>query len=466
MKKIIINPVTRISGFMEIDVTVENKKITDAKTKGLQFRGFEQMLKGRNPFDAVYFTQRICGICSTAHSMSSSMALESALRINIDDQGKFLRDIIHGSEFLQNHIRHFYQYTIPDYVKLPNIHPLNLEEYHDYRLPDKFNRELSEHYFESLTFSRLAHKMLSILGGKAPHNHGVFIGGVTTIATVDKIIEIKSILKEIIQFIETKMIPDVYILAEYYSDYFNIGKGYGNLLTFGCFNNYNSLKTLYVEPLVFTDGRITKFNKVNITETINHSWYDDKLNTYKPLETIPKPSMDKKQSYTWVKAPRYLKRPYEVGPLARQFLAGEYTRGISTMDRTIARVLEAKKIADIIATLIDNVIPNEQVQREYGLPETAIGDGLIDTTRGALGHWLKIKNEKIAFYQIITPSGWNFSTKDDRYYGTAEAALLGMEILDYKNPVEIGRVLRSFDPCMSCATHVYNPDFVKSIQIL
>lgn len=117
-KRIVINPLTRISGFMEIDVMVDQNRVVDVKTKGNLFRGFEQMLIGRSPFDAVYFTQRICGICSAAHSMASSLALEDALNIEPMEQGRYLRDIIHCCEFLQNHIRHFYQYTVPDFVKI------------------------------------------------------------------------------------------------------------------------------------------------------------------------------------------------------------------------------------------------------------------------------------------------------------------------------------------------------------
>ncbi|CAM5533192.1 Ni/Fe hydrogenase OS=Lysinibacillus sphaericus OX=1421 GN=LS41612_15180 PE=3 SV=1 [Lysinibacillus sphaericus] len=198
-KRIIINPLTRISGFLEIDVRIENNVVVDAKTKGNLFRGFEQMLVGRSPFDAVYFTQRICGICSAAHSMASSLALEDALKIEPMEQGRYLRDIIHCCEFLQNHIRHFYQYTVPDFVKLGQ-NTLLETDHHDFRLAKEMNNRIAQHYLDSLAISRSAHQMLAVLGGKAPHNHGVFIGGITTKATSEKVVLIDSLLQKIVEF--------------------------------------------------------------------------------------------------------------------------------------------------------------------------------------------------------------------------------------------------------------------------
>lgn len=455
-KRIVINPVTRISGFMEIDVTLDADTVVEAKTRGSFFRGFEQMMVGRNPFDAIYLTQRICGICSTAHSVASSVALEAALGVQVTEQGRYLRDIIHGCEFLQNHVRHFYQYTIPDYVKLPDLGGAFVPDHADFRLPAAVNDSLAAHYFASLPVSRLAHQMLAVLGGKAPHNHGVFVGGVSRSPAVDQIVTMKSLLQEITAFIEGQMVPDAYVLARYYADYFAMGRGPGNLLSYGAFDRYERLGTLYVDPLVSVAGRQEPFRPELITEEIDYAWYRGER-SYKPFETISEPEMHKEQAYSWVKAPRYAQVPCEVGPLARLWLSGEYRNGISAMDRTIARSLEAKKVCGILATLLDQISPGGRVQQEWQVPDRCLGAGLVDTTRGALGHWLKIESGVLSFYQIITPSAWDFSTRDDRQYGTAEQALIGTRVRNPEQPVELGRILRSFDPCMSCATHVYRP---------
>lgn len=467
-KKIVINPVTRISGFMEIDVVLEGNIVADARTEGLLFRGFEKMLEGRSPFDAVYFSERICGICSAAHSIASSMALEEAFGVRISQQGRYLRDILHGCEFLQNHIRHFYQYTLPDFIKLPEGNTLFETDHNDFRLPKQENDTIASHYFDSLTYSRNAHEMLAIFGGKAPHNHGVFIGGITAQATIEKIAQLRSLLIDIQQFICDKMIPDAYTIAKYYNEYFEIGRGCGNLLTFGCFHGYEKLKTLYVHPSTYSDNRVSELNTAEITETVYSSWYTASPETYTPFETIAEPDMKKSGAYSWVKAPRYKGHPYEVGPLARMWLSGSYRNGISAMDRTLARVLEAKKIADIMLILLNNLIPGVLVQKEYEIPKSACGAGLIDTTRGALGHWVKIENSLISLYQIITPSAWNLSTRSlDHLPGPGEQAMIGTKIENSDTPVELGRIIRSFDPCISCATHVYvKGNLMKTVQVV
>lgn len=310
-KKIIINPVTRISGFLEIEVEIINRKIVDAKSSGMLFRGFETMLKGRDPLDVIYFTQRICGICSTAHSMASSFALENALNVVPDENDKMIRDFMHGCEFVQNHIRHIYQYTFPDFVKGPQIHPVYVVSHNDFRLPKELNEKIAKDYVASIKYSRMAHEMLAELGGKVPHTHGIFVGGTTVNMDISKYMKIKSMLQDIKEFVINTMIEDVELVGHYYPECFNQGIGYKNLMSYGCFDTYKDIERTYVSQKVWINGKEEGFEQENITENIHHSWYQD-----------GEPNRMKQDAYSWIKAPRYKQKPMEVGPLARMWLGG------------------------------------------------------------------------------------------------------------------------------------------------
>lgn len=461
-----INPITRISGFMEIEVRIEDHKVVEAKSSGLLFRGFEKMLIGRSPFDAIYFTERICGICSTAHSFTSTLALEDALRVYPKENDKMLRDIIHGWEFIQNHIRHFYLYTLPDFVVTPNIQPVYSNGNYDLRLPDDLNRRMSEHYLKAIECSRLAHQGLAILGGKAPHNHGIFVGGVTERMDASKFTHMKALVSKIKDFIINNMLEDVNTLADYYKDYFSMGGGYGNLMSYGVYDTYKENELTYVKPSILLNNKMSPFEPAKITENIYNSWYSGPTTDSDLFIEDTVPDMNKEQAYSWVKSPRYEGYAMEVGPLARMILSGNHPKQISMMDRTIARVLETKKIIEIIEALIERISFEEVNQRAYELPDSTRGGGLTDTTRGALGHWISIENKKISHYNIITPSAWNCSPTDSKGIpGVIEQALMGTDIQNPAQPVEIGRIVRSFDPCISCATHV-NSDRFDPIQII
>jgi hydrogenase large subunit len=447
-KTITIDPVTRISGFLEIRAEVEENRIVKANASGLLFRGFEKMLKGRSPLDAVYFTERICGICSTAHAMASTLALEDALKITVSINDSYIRNIMHGFEFVQNHLRHFYLLTIPSYVKISSIKLVGDQEYSDFRLPEEINKKIEEHYVSSIEFSRLAHEGLATLGGKAPHNHGIFVGGVTVNIDAYKLEKVKSIIRSIKAFVSTAMREDVEIISRYYAEYFDKGVSYPYFMSYGVFDKYEAPEITYVKSGIMKDGTLYPLDSDAIAEQVRYAWY-------KKDQSSEEVDLSKTDAYTFIKAPRYSGFPMEVGPLARQIISGEYTRGHSCMDRNIARVLETNKILEIIENLADRVELKPNNQSTYQIPEKAYGAGLIDTTRGALGHWVQIENQVINHYNIITPTVWNLSPKDVMNLpGVVERALIGSTINNIKEPVEIGRIVRSFDPCVSCATHL------------
>ncbi|MDR3597289.1 nickel-dependent hydrogenase large subunit [Clostridium sp.] len=448
-KTFTIDPITRISGFLEIKAEVDKNTIINANSSGLLFRGFEKMLLGRSPLDAIYFTERICGICSTAHAAASTLALEDALKITPSLNDNYIRDIIHGFEFIQNHLRHFYLLSMPSYAKINSIRLIEESQYSDYRLPEKINKDIEEHYIKSIELSRLAHEGLALLGGKAPHNHGIFVGGVTVSIDAYKLEKVKSIIKSIKAFVTIIMKEDAFVVAKYYDDYFKKGQSYPNFMSYGVFDKYDEPDITYVKAGIMQNGVKQSLDPNKITEQIHYAWYK-KDNSSEDVD------LSKSDAYTFIKAPRYSNLPMEVGPLARMIVSGEYTNGNSCMDRTIARVLETEKILNIMDNLSKRIELKENNQKVYDIPEKAYGEGLVDTTRGALGHWIEIENKVIKHYNIITPSVWNLSPKDDQNNpGTAEKSLIGSTINNIKEPIEIGRIVRSFDPCVSCATHLF-----------
>lgn len=459
-QEVVVNPVTRISGFLQITAHIEKNKIVDAKSEGMLFRGFEKMLKDRAPLDAIYFTERICGICSTAHSVVSARALENAFNIDTDKNEEMIRDVLHGSEFLQNHLRHFYQYVVPDYVNGLDINPIYVVTHSDFRIPERDSKRIIENYFKSLIYSRKAHEILAVLGGKAPHNHGVFAGGVTVNITAQKIEQIRALLIEIREFIVNHMLQDVFTIAEYYKDYFSIGTGKENLMTYGVFDNYYDKELNYVRPGVVLNGNQEKIDFSSINENIYRSWYKANGNVLNISDTNWEPDPTKPEGYSWIKAPRYKENVVQVGPLARMYISGDYKDGISTMNRIVARALEAEKISNIMLGLLDRIVDKKSTNKDYKLPDNAVGYGFADTTRGSLSHYINVEGKAIKNYTIITPSGWNLSPRDSNGLpGALEEALIGTHIENPNVPLEIGRIVRSFDPCVSCATHVLSDDF-------
>ncbi|MBI5573919.1 MAG: nickel-dependent hydrogenase large subunit [Elusimicrobia bacterium] len=483
MTKIVIDPVTRIEGHLKIEAIVNGGIVKEANSSGTLFRGLEIILKNRDPRDASQITQRICGVCPICHATASALALDSAFGIadKITDNGRIIRNLILGANFIQSHILHFYHLAALDFVKSPDVPPFIPRYEGDYRLSELENSELTQHYIKALEIRRKAHEMLAIFGGKMPHNVGIISGGVTEKPTVDKITNFLWRLNELRGFIDNVYIPDVIFVAKKYSDYFQIGKGCGNYLAYGVFDlegsekNYLSRKRLLRSGITSTDLTYKTVDSSKITEDVKYSWYDDSQTHKYPLdeETIPK--KDKKDGYSWLKSPRYEGNVCEVGPLARilvNYISGDETTKklvdsvlsefnakpevlFSVLGRHAARAIESKLVADNMSNWVLQLNPDEPVFTDYQMPEEAEGMGLTEGPRGALGHWIKVKNKKIENYQCIVPTTWNASPMDDKEQpGPIEQAIIGTKIKDENNPFEIVRIIRSFDPCLACAVHL------------
>jgi len=265
-------------------------------------------------------------------------------------------------------------------------------------------------------------------------------------------------LRESIDFIENIYVPDVLRIADIYKDYSKIGRGCGNLLSYGAFDLDDRGRKKLFKRGCFTDGKIEKMNSGKITEDVRYSWYEKKISGKNPKDSDTLPAPGKAGAYSWLKAPRYAGKPYELGPLARMWVNGDYRKGISVMDRHIARALETKKIARAMEEWVLQLRPGRRIYVSCRVPKNGQGIGLTEAPRGALGHWIKISNSRIARYQIVTPTNWNCSPRDDKGEpGPVEKSLIGTPVADPENPIEVMRIIRSYDPCMACSVHLIVP---------
>jgi Ni,Fe-hydrogenase I large subunit len=383
-----------------------------------------------------------------------------------------------------------------------------------YKLPPEANLLGVAHYLEALDWQREFIKIHAMLGGKNPHLQTYLVGGMaipvdpnSQIAiNAQRIAQMKQWAAMARDFVEQVYIPDLLAIASFYKDWAGIGGGLGNYLTYGDFPR----KTID-RPDDFWIPRGVVLNKnlgappaameqERIAEYVTHSWYTyaggDEQGKHpwqgetSPRYTGPKPPyefLDTDAKYSWLKAPRYDDTPMEVGPLARMIVS--YAAGhpdvratvdgvlqklgvgpaalFSTLGRVAARGIETLLMTRELDRWIDELAANMargdlaihsgERWRPQTWPKEAEGWGFMEAPRGALGHWVRIKNGKIENYQAVVPSTWNGSPRDARGQpGAYEASLIDTPVADPEQPLEILRTIHSFDPCLACAVHVLN----------
>jgi hydrogenase large subunit len=475
----VVDPVTRLEGHLKITVTVGtdavgNQVVTDAKATGTLFRGFENLLIGRHPSDSQHITQRICGVCPVSHSMAAVMALDAAYGVNAPTNARILRNLVMGANLIDSHILHFYHLTLPDYIDAPalNMPPWDTDWVHDENFSDSEANTLANHYLDGLKFRRMAHEMGAIFGGKLPHPPTYIPGGFTAVPNNDKITRFENQLKQILDFINNYYIPDVQLLVSRYPGYGAIGAGYGNLLAFGCFDQGSGNLLLGRGRFAAGNAIVQSVDGGKIAEYVKYSWYADATGGLNPTAgvTTPVDPASKTTAYSWLKAPRYDGLAYEAGPLARMVVSGLYPQGkVSVNDRHLARAYETLEVAEAMLGWLNQLSSNlgQPVSAQFSVPASAKAFGLTEAPRGALGHWVEIANSKISRYQVITPTCWNASPRDaNNVLGPIEQALLGTPVKDINRPIEVLRVIHSFDPCLACAVHVMRPDEGKKVFVV
>ncbi len=383
-----------------------------------------------------------------------------------------------------------------------------------YKLPPEVNLIAVAHYLEALDFQKEIVKIHTIFGGKNPHPN-YLVGGMAcaidpnsdTAINIERLSMIKKIIDDTNTFIDQVYIPDLLAIAGYYKGWLH-GGGIGNYLSYGDFpeTTLEDFKTLLwprgailnkdLSTVIDVDPR----DASQVTEEVSHSWYTYSKGDGKGLHpwqgetnpnyTGPKPPfahLDTDKKYSWLKTPRWNNHAMEVGPLARVLIA--YAKGdpmikdtvgmvlsklgvgpealFSTLGRTAARGIECKQTAGFMRHYYDQLIANIKTGdlRTFNSdrwdpstwPDECKGFGYTEAPRGSLGHWIQIKDKKIKEYQIVVPSTWNASPRDaNGVSGAYESALKGTPMINPEQPLEILRTVHSFDPCLACASHLFD----------
>jgi len=555
MTRVVVDPVTRIEGHLRIEAEVEAGTVKQAWSSSTMFRGIELILEGRDPRDAWAFTQRICGVCTTVHAIASIRAVEHAIGATPPPNARILRNLIIAAQNVQDHVVHFYHLHALDWVDIVSAlsgdpaktsslaqsisdWPLSSAKYFAevrdrvkafvergqlgifanaywghpaYRLPPEANLMALAHYLEALEWQRRFIKIHAILGGKNPHLQSFLVGGMATPVDPDAqaslnlgtIAALRKLIAEGLDFVTRVYIPDVLAVASFYKDWFSIGAGVPNYLSYGEYPiDDGPQPQLYFPGGVIQNqdlSHVAAVDQSKIDEYVTHSWYDytvgnDKgLNPYKgetnPHYTGPKPPyehLNVEEKYSWLKSPRYDGAPMQVGPLSRMLVAyglGRPSRVkelidkalahlnappsalFSTLGRVAARAIETQVLVESMHMWVDALAEN-MARRDYRIqdtskwdpstwPQDCFGTGFHEAPRGALGHWVHISGGKIAKYQCVVPSTWNAGPRDAQGRpGPYEASLVGTPVAKPEQPLEILRTVHSFDPCMACGVHV------------
>ena len=571
-RRIVVDPVTRIEGHLRVEVNIDDKNvIRNAVSTGTMWRGLEVILKGRDPRDAWAFVERICGVCTGVHALTSVRTVEDALGIQIPENANTIRNIMQLALYVQDHLVHFYHLHALDWVDVvsalsadpkatselaqsisdcPKSSPgyfrdlqTRLKKFVEsgqlglfrngywghpaYKLPPEANLMAVAHYLEALDFQKEIVKIHTVFGGKNPHPNWLVGGvpcpiniadtGAVGAINIERLNLVKRIIDESRQFVEQVYIPDLMAIASFYKDWtYGGGLSSTNVLSYGDIpdhaNDYSAGNLLLPRGAII-NGNLNEVHDVDlrnpeeIQEFVSHSWYNypNQDAGLHPWDGVTDPhfelgpntkgtktnieSIDESARYSWIKSPRWNGNAMEVGPLARYIIGyasnnPEFKEPVekvltdldlpvsalfSTLGRTAARGLEcawaAEKLQYFYNKLITNIrngdlaTANVALWEPHTWPHEAKGVGFTEAPRGALGHWIHIKDKRIENYQAVVPTTWNAGPRDGNgNIGAYEAALMNTPVANAEQPLEILRTIHSFDPCLACSTHVMSPD--------
>ncbi|HNC79165.1 MAG TPA: nickel-dependent hydrogenase large subunit [Rhodocyclaceae bacterium] len=489
----------RVEGDLEFQVDLDGDTVVDARCVGTLFRGFEQLLIGRAPRDALVITPRVCGICGTAHLYTAALALERLAQIPVSPHATLVRNLCLMAENVQSDLRQSFLFFTPDLVH---------RRYADEPLFADVERAFAPLKGRivrgALGATRKILELVAIFGGQWPHSSYMLPGGITRGATARDLVDCHDIVAQAREWYEQDVIGDTleHWLALDSADAFfawldtaapagsalglltqfarsiglqHIGAGAGHFLSAGSWHDPQRWQPPYGEPTGLIDaglydgqhGTVTPFDPALINEHVRHAWYRPYPGGRHPYdgETVPdyQPDSDR---YTWAKAPRYGDAVVETGPLAELLVGGDRLirdllrqEGPNTWLRQFARLRRAGLTLHLMKRHLDDLAGQLGTPHFLPPPDSALADGegfgLVQAARGTLGHWIRVEQGRISRYQIITPTAWNASPKDSNgRHGHWEQSVIGVRLADPGDPVEIGHIIRAHDPCLVCTVHV------------
>ena len=483
MSRLVVGPFNRVEGDLEVILDVADGRVREARVKSSLYRGFEQILQGKAPMDALVFVPRICGICSVSQSAAASRALAAAMGIKPPDNGRLAANLIHAVENLADHVTHFYLFFMPDFAR------------------DCYESQPWWHAtsarFKAVTGSAAADflparagwmRAMGLLAGKWPHTLTLQPGGSTHPVNASERLRLLRVLRDFRRFLERTTFGDVleavaaiasadelaawadrhggsdfglFLRASRALNLSALGHAGVAFMSYGAYEQEGPGGSRWWPAGVWAGGPAL-LDPARIAEDVSHAWYADAEAPLEPARGSTLPIADKESAYTWCKAPRLGGEVVETGALARQLVAGHpLARDLVVRDgggveaRVVARLLEVARLLPAMETWAAALRPGEAFSVEGELPAEAESAGLVEAARGSLGHWLSIRRGRIHNYQIIAPTTWNFSPRDSAGKpGALERALAGIPLgADGRAPVAVQHVVRSFDPCMVCTVH-------------
>lgn len=499
-KRIIQIDLNRVEGDLDFQLELDGNKVVDARCIGSMYRGFEQIMIGRTPKDSLVITPRICGICGTAQLNAAVLALEQVGGIPVPPAAIRIRNLCLMAETVQSDLRQSFLFFSADFC-----HPKYAGRSFYQQARAAFQPFQGWVYRDALEHSRHTVEIIALFGGQWPHSSYMLPGGVTSPADSRHIIDSLSILHKLTRWFEKSVIGsdlDTWLALASADEFFSwldakethansaiglltrmsrsvglhhIGFGTPHMLSYGAYDDPADAdafsaprKRLFRAGFLngYT-GTIEPFEQAEITEHVRYSWFQPYPGGRHPFQgqTIPdyQPHSDR---YTWCKAPRYQDKVVQTGPLADALIDGEplisslyQAEGGNAWLRQFARLRRTARLLQTMRETLHQLAAHPNEPHMIAPPTQDIPDGegfgLVTAARGALGHWLQVTDGAISRYQVVTPTAWNASPKDSEgRHGHWESSLLGLTVDDPDDPVEIGHIIRSHDPCLVCTVHV------------